>query len=479
MKRIFEKNAKIFIPVIIAITLITSLFVSNVLASADGPGFSDGDIISDILDVDKISEKIIDAIEEDEDLLAILDELGEDAKIADMVDAILDEIDEDEILELAAAIVAAVATASGNANIIEVIAEVADAIAAETDISACEFILAVIDAIGEKVLAGIEIELLDKDGIGFSLSALAYLTVLAEYGTDVSFALTVSDDEDLADAADEAAKELEFKIGGIFNLGLVDKDGEAVANVGFAANVVISLPAGDSNSAAYFDGTDITLLPSKVEKGFIYFKAAHFSVFLLLEVEDEDLLVDFEKDAPVRSFTDIEGQWYEDFAKFTGKFIPGIGVKFEGETKLTREEFLATLMNAYGIEIDEEATENFEDIEEDSIYAGYIATAKDLGIAKGIGDNLFGVGAINRQEMFVFLYRVLMAIEEEPEAVEDGLAFEDAADADDVSDFAVEEITALLAANIINGLSDKELLIAPLGGARRAEMAALIYRLFN
>ena len=142
-------------------------------------------------------------------------------------------------------------------------------------------------------------------------------------------------------------------------------------------------------------------------------------------------------------------------------------------------------MRAYGVEILSETDlgedfENFTDFDKNSQYADYIATAKLYGIAKGYENGEFKADReITREEMFVFLYRTLAAINEILRVSANGMNLKDFTDAENVSDWSKEEITALLAAGLIEGTSKEEFVFTPKGGAFRAEMAQMILRLLT
>jgi hypothetical protein len=240
-----------------------------------------------------------------------------------------------------------------------------------------------------------------------------------------------------------------------------------------AVEIPYVLAAGENPNAVvifYLNETTgrLEIVRGHYADGTVTFVTGHFSKYVIEYVE--------------LAFTDIKDQWYETPAIFVGAraFIPGIdqdSALFAGNTKLTREEFLASIMNAYGIEIDPEATDNFDDVDKDSPYAGYIATAKALGITKGIGDNRFGLGEITREQMFVFLYRVLDEINELPRRTEGSPALDDFDDADEISYWAESEIKRLLEGGLIEGMGND--ILAPHGDAERSHMARLIWSLLT
>ena len=485
MKKVLTKKLGMFLPIILVISMIAGLFGVNASTSDAGPGFSDGAPGIIATDLSKVSAYFASAADIDEDIMEavteildeLLEELGDDAAVGALIAGIVEALaGEDDLADYAAAIVAAILTET-DANIFEAIGGVTVAIVAASDLAASEVLGAIAGTIPAYILAT-NIDMVTKEGVKFEVPlGVLFEAIISQGNIDFLFSAAFADEVSYAqEAAGDAGK-----VGSVVNLSFT-VGGKAISGI-FSKAVTVSLPAGKNNSAAYFDAAAgaIKPLPSKVENGFLYFKTLHFSQFVLMEAAADDV-VPFSSEPALVAFTDIAGTWYEDIAVYIGAkgFIPGIGratEKFEGTTPLTTEELLATIMNAYGIAIDPTATENFDDVDEDSIYAEYIATAKKIGIAKGVGDGNFGVGEINRERMFVFLYRVLDEIGAAPEAVEGSLGLEDFEDAGDISDWALEEIEALLAAGLINGVDNG--VFAPQLGSQRAFMTRLIYSLLE
>ena len=102
-------------------------------------------------------------------------------------------------------------------------------------------------------------------------------------------------------------------------------------------------------------------------------------------------------------------------------------------------------------------------------YAPYISAAARSGLVMGIDGDIFGVGQkVTRQDIAVFLYRVVDYLNidlptiKKPELKDKG----------DVSEYALDAVTALAEAGIINGNENGE--FAPKNSATRAETARLI-----
>ncbi len=212
--------------------------------------------------------------------------------------------------------------------------------------------------------------------------------------------------------------------------------------------------------------------------GVVVFKTSHFSNFVIGH-------------NPV-SFSDVSGDaWYKDAVDFiTARGITsGTGDgKYGPEIRLTRGQFMVLLMNAYGIAPatgladstensditgDNDNTGNFADAG-NTFYTDYLAAAKSLGIANGVGNNRFAPDKeITRQEMFVLLYNALQLIDELPAAITDK-QLSTFSDADSVAAWANEAMSAFVKGGIVSG-SDN--MLSPEETTTRAQMAQVLYNL--
>ena len=193
--------------------------------------------------------------------------------------------------------------------------------------------------------------------------------------------------------------------------------------------------------------------------------------------------VQVEETPPMTTFDDIGSvpAWAKDAVEFVGarNLIVGLtGNMFEPAVYVTRGEFTATLLRAYGLELDPDANDNFSDVDNNAAYAPYIATAKKSGIVLGVGNNLFlPENQVTREEMFTLLHRTLVNIGKAPEDSPNGKKLSDFKDAGKVSGWAKEEIESLLKAGMIDGTGNNEL--SPKRLTDRATMARMIYNLLT
>lgn len=179
------------------------------------------------------------------------------------------------------------------------------------------------------------------------------------------------------------------------------------------------------------------------------------------------------------SFQDVPaGVWYESAVAFLAArdITTGTGDgNYSPNASLTRGQFAVMLMRAYGIEPDAGPVDNFADAGS-TYYTGYLAAAKRLGIANGVGNNMFAPDqSITRQEMFTLLYHVLTVIGERPEA-NSGKTLSDFSDASGIASWAKDAMTLLVEAGTVSGSNGK---LAPTDSTTRAEMAQVLYNLLT
>ncbi|MBU7006037.1 leucine-rich repeat protein [Phosphitispora fastidiosa] len=209
----------------------------------------------------------------------------------------------------------------------------------------------------------------------------------------------------------------------------------------------------------YFDST----------KEAVIFKTNHFSRFAI--------------GYNAVSFSDVPaGVWYKEAVEFIAArgITSGTGDgSYSPDMRLTRGQFIVLLMNAYqiapanGADDNTGNTSSFADAG-NTYYTSYLAAAKSLGIAKGVGNNMFAPDKeITRQEMFVLLYNALQLIDELPAAAVDKEigTFDDAGL---VAPWANEAMSALVQSDIVSG-SDN--MLSPAETTTRAQMAQVLYNL--
>ncbi len=199
--------------------------------------------------------------------------------------------------------------------------------------------------------------------------------------------------------------------------------------------------------------------------GTVTFNASHFS----------DYAVAYNR----ASFIDVaSGAWYSRAVGFIA--ARGItegtgGGNFSPEARLTRGQFVVMLMKACGLAPDANPEDNFADAG-GAYYTGYLAAAKRLGIAAGVGGDLFAPEReISRQELFTLLYNALKANGRLPRG-DSGKTLSDFADAGQIDSWAKEAMALLVKTGVACGDAGK---LSPLGKTTRAEMAQTLYNLLS
>ncbi|MHA6481354.1 S-layer homology domain-containing protein [Paenibacillus sp. strain BS8-2] len=179
-----------------------------------------------------------------------------------------------------------------------------------------------------------------------------------------------------------------------------------------------------------------------------------------------------------KSFEDISGvAWAEHAIEVLAARGVTNGVssqEFHPHAPVTRADFMVMLVRALGLKAP--VDHSFTDVAEDAYYYEALGIAKALGIAQG------GVQAdyrpnetITRQDMMVLVDRALrLAADRPPVTGSDEL--DRFTDADNVADYAVSSVAALVQAGIVQGSGQQ---LNPLHTATRAEVAVLIYKLIR
>lgn len=175
---------------------------------------------------------------------------------------------------------------------------------------------------------------------------------------------------------------------------------------------------------------------------------------------------------PTETFGDMDNtEWAKEAVNALNKLgiVSGKGDnKFAPNDLVTREEFVKMIVNAASIQLDDKV-KTFNDVAKDSWYYSFVNTAYNAGIVSGISETEFGSGLnITREDIAVMVYNALMY----KKAVLND-EYDDFSDKDNISSYAVDAVSHLAGAKIINGYSDGTFL--PSANATRAEAAKIIY----
>ncbi len=184
-----------------------------------------------------------------------------------------------------------------------------------------------------------------------------------------------------------------------------------------------------------------------------------------------------ESDAAVKyKFGDIEDvPWAIEAIEYLAEqgIVNGVGEnKFDPNGELTREQFAKLIVEAYNC-YDENAECIFSDVQNGSWAEKYIASAFDNGLMNGISETEFGIGKnVIRQDAALVLYRFAKLIGVEMTAAE--LDFDDA---EEISEYAKEAVSAMYGTGIINGMDNNT--FAPKNTITRAQACKMLYEVMK
>jgi hypothetical protein len=176
-------------------------------------------------------------------------------------------------------------------------------------------------------------------------------------------------------------------------------------------------------------------------------------------------------------FTDIGGvEWANAAINYLAenKIMTGVGGNlFEPDRNIKREEFVKTLVCAFGLVDPSAEIDAFSDVYGSEWYYSYVASAYSSGIVNGISETEFGVGQnLTRQQMAAMVERALNILNINLTSLSKGTAvtfFDD----NEISDYAKSGVELLSSAGIINGVGENQ--FSPNGYATRAMTAKVIY----
>lgn len=178
--------------------------------------------------------------------------------------------------------------------------------------------------------------------------------------------------------------------------------------------------------------------------------------------------------APDSRFSDIESV---EWAKTAITVLAECGV-VNGKTeqafcpgdRITREEFVKMLVNAFKLEPASASALPFADVQHEDWFYKPIHAAYQYKIINGISETAFGIGSpITRQDMAVMLYQTMAA---KGIVLEENAATE-FADGSSIAGYAQTAVAALSGGGIISGREDNT--FAPQATATRAEAAKMLY----
>lgn len=173
------------------------------------------------------------------------------------------------------------------------------------------------------------------------------------------------------------------------------------------------------------------------------------------------------------SFNDLEqAEWARTSIEYLAakKVVNGRdNGDFDPNANVTREEFVKMLVLAFEIDTNNK-TADFLDIPSEHWSYPYVAAGYEAGLINGVEDKVFGAGqTITRQDMAVLVYRFINY----NEAILPTGTITEFTDKGVISDYAVEAIAALRAADVVSGMPGGD--FKPLDPCTRAQATKIIY----
>ncbi len=179
-------------------------------------------------------------------------------------------------------------------------------------------------------------------------------------------------------------------------------------------------------------------------------------------------------------FTDVAFGW--DWAKPSIEFLRQSGItngygnnQFGPERPISRGEFTLMICRAFQFQTNAGAA-SFPDVAPSSVYAGAVATAKNLGIVQGESGLFKPNSPITRQSAMTMICRAIQAAGQYLPTASD-LLLSSYSDGYQVSAFARSSVATLIQLGAVRGTSDMR--INPKAAISRAEMAVILHRVLT
>lgn len=190
--------------------------------------------------------------------------------------------------------------------------------------------------------------------------------------------------------------------------------------------------------------------------------------------KNHTIFVEFKESGWNNPFVDVfETDTYYDAVAFVYEngLFNGVSLKeFAPDTTMTRAMFVTVLGRLAGVDADVYTETTFTDVVVGEWYAPYVEWAASAGIVNGYGNGTFGVD----DEITVEQAVVILARYAEYAGIDtdDGAELDDYSDADEVADWAVEQMEWIVDRGIYEGMNGK---LEPKTPAKRSLIAKLLY----
>ncbi|MCC8160345.1 MAG: S-layer homology domain-containing protein [Oscillospiraceae bacterium] len=253
--------------------------------------------------------------------------------------------------------------------------------------------------------------------------------------------------------------------------------GSDVSSSTVSKNSTVSEPTAPTKDGYEFAGwyTDSALT---TEYDFSTKVTSSFTLYAKwTEIENGDGDGDNEHNCPSEKFTDVDiSLWYHesiDYALDNNLMYGTSDTTFEPDTTTTRG-MIVTILHRLEDESEAEGDSIFTDVAAGEWYTEAVTWAAENNIVAGYGDGTFGPNdTITREQTAAILHRYAQYKGYDVSAGENTniLSFKDA---ESVSEYAVPSVQWAVGTGLVSGRDDGTL--DPLGGAMRAEAAAMLMR---
>ncbi len=143
---------------------------------------------------------------------------------------------------------------------------------------------------------------------------------------------------------------------------------------------------------------------------------------------------------------------------------------FAPDREITRAEFITLLMRGFEL-IGNDAVCDFDDVPDGAWYYPAVAMAYSMGVVSGYDERIFGANdKVSRQDMASMIMRLMNQLGMKVPAVREYEGFDDDGE---ISEYALDSVTALYEGGIINGVGEN--FFDPKGSANRAAAARILY----
>ena len=308
--------------------------------------------------------------------------------------------------------------------------------------------------------------------------SLASGTITLPEGSTLGIKLVAESESKKAELSKKLTSEMKM-INNVYDMELLIENGktETKATLGKPVTIIMSykgieLTATDEEKLGIYWYNEqsgqweyVGGIVNKTDKT-VTFHVSHFSKYAMLLFN--------------KHFTDMQNHWAKDdveimAAKQVAKGMPD--GTFQPDNSITRAEFASLLVRTLGIK----ASGNeqvFNDVPSGRWYSSEVASAYGAGLVKGYDVTSFAPDAkITREQLAVMVTRAIKYAGKNTEVGNTNEILARFKDDNSVSDWAREELSSAVSAQLVNGYPDGT--FKPAGNATRAESTVMLKRLLG